>query len=231
MLNGEGPDGFEIVYRWYPDGAALCPRTGVFQPNGKQTVKNWGWRGAKTQLCQPAHFPRVEVSQYHQNLWMRRWHMRFKFAALVLVHSCDHLIAGQATAADKHHMPKIAVLLIQLARLVAHWKLAVGTNRRPDTRLFLEGLCHGTTHLRWLSGENKMAKWEHGGENNTEVLSGQFRSTGPTQNLLGVALRGNFRARKAVRGLSVGSGAFLVGKARSSAGPPWRRSLTLLCYG
>src|SRR5882724_10158711 len=76
-----------------------------------------------------------------------------------LVHSCDHLIAGQATAADKHHMPKIAVLLIQLARLVAHWKLAVGTNRRPDTRLFREGLCHGTTHLRWLSGENKMAKW------------------------------------------------------------------------
>src|SRR5690348_5631876 len=39
-LNGEGPDGFEIVYRWYPDGAALCPRTGVFQPKGKQTVKN-----------------------------------------------------------------------------------------------------------------------------------------------------------------------------------------------
>jgi hypothetical protein len=59
VLNGEGPDGFEIVYRWYPDGAALCPRTGVFQPNGKQTVKNRGWRGAKTQLCQPAHFTRV----------------------------------------------------------------------------------------------------------------------------------------------------------------------------
>ena len=93
---------------------------------------------------------------------LRRWDRNFKFAALV--HGCDHLIAGQATAADKHHMPEIAVLLIQLARLVAHWKLAVGTNRRPDTRLFLEGLCHGTTHLRWLSGENKMAKWEHGGE-------------------------------------------------------------------
>jgi hypothetical protein len=42
VLNGEGPDGFEIVYRWYPDGAALCPRKGVFQPNGKQAVKNWG---------------------------------------------------------------------------------------------------------------------------------------------------------------------------------------------
>jgi hypothetical protein len=44
------------------------------------------------------------------------------------------------------------VLLIQLARLVAHWKLAVGTNRRPDTRLFLEGLCHGTNPFA-------MAKW------------------------------------------------------------------------
>ena len=47
VLNGEGPDGFEIVDRWYPDGAALCPRTGVFQPKGKQTVKNWDWRNAK----------------------------------------------------------------------------------------------------------------------------------------------------------------------------------------
>jgi hypothetical protein len=25
--------------------------------------------------------------------------------------------------------------------------------------LFREGLCHGTTHLRWLSGENKMIGW------------------------------------------------------------------------
>src|SRR5262245_17795481 len=49
VLNGEEPDGFEIVDKRYPDGAALCPRTGVFQPKGKQTVKNWAGRCAKAQ--------------------------------------------------------------------------------------------------------------------------------------------------------------------------------------
>src|SRR4051794_16016766 len=67
VLNGEGPDGFEIVYRWYPDGAALCPRTGVFQPKGKQTVKNWGPPDAKTQLCRLAHVIRDARSYYYQN--------------------------------------------------------------------------------------------------------------------------------------------------------------------
>jgi CHASE3 domain sensor protein len=56
----------------------------------------------------------------------------------------NHLTTGQATATDEHDMATIAVLLIQLARLITHRQLTVRTNRRFDTRSFLKGLCHDT---------------------------------------------------------------------------------------
>jgi hypothetical protein len=48
VLNGEGPDSM-IVYKRYPDGAALCPRAAVFQPKGKQTVNDEAAQGGIAQ--------------------------------------------------------------------------------------------------------------------------------------------------------------------------------------
>ena len=55
--------------------------------------------------------------------------MRTEVAKLVKSH--NHLIASQTAATDKHDMAKIAVLPIELAGLVAHWKVTVRANRRP----------------------------------------------------------------------------------------------------
>ena len=59
----------------------------------------------------------------------------------------NHLATGQPTATDEHDMATIAMLLIQLARLITHRQLTVRTNRRFDTRSFLKGLCHDTHHV------------------------------------------------------------------------------------
>jgi hypothetical protein len=62
-----------------------------------------------------------------------------------LLRSQNHLIASQATATDKHHAAKVGIRLIELARLVAHRQLTIRTDRRPESRLLLEGLDHDAT--------------------------------------------------------------------------------------
>jgi hypothetical protein len=62
-------------------------------------------------------------------LLQEREKMRTEVAKLVKSH--NHLIASQTAATNKHDMAKIAVLPIELAGLVAHWKVTVRANRRP----------------------------------------------------------------------------------------------------
>jgi hypothetical protein len=62
-----------------------------------------------------------------------------------LVRGRHHLIACEPAATDKHDMANFAMLPVNLARLVPHLKLAVGTNRRPERRLLLKSLDHDTT--------------------------------------------------------------------------------------
>jgi hypothetical protein len=60
-----------------------------------------------------------------------------------LVKGRHHPVTRKPAATDKHDLAKIAVLFVELARLIPHRHSAVWTNRRPESRLLLKGLAHG----------------------------------------------------------------------------------------
>jgi hypothetical protein len=64
-----------------------------------------------------------------------------------LLRSPNYLIVSQTTATDKHEQANVAVFLVELAGLIAHWQLTIRTDRRSESRLLLKGLDHDTSPL------------------------------------------------------------------------------------
>jgi hypothetical protein len=66
---------------------------------------------------------------------------------MIYLEGRNHLIASQPATTDEHDVANVGVLLVHFACLIAHGELTVRTHRRPDSRLLLKGLSHGTRPL------------------------------------------------------------------------------------